>query len=415
MKRTLFLRLALALALAACGGESVKLPDKPPDPRRAPKIAPPDDAAERDNLLNYAHGAVVVSRTGEATLKNSALRTIDGDRDQSSYWSSPPNDSQQTFVFALPSRSRLTQVGAEIGSGSALALRFEASLDGQRFADLATIRLAPKPGPQLFGVPATEAAYLRVSMDAGLPPIELRSLHARGTPLEPVEEPGPIAGCWTVDARNGGFAQHGAHAAGQVDGALLDGGSDGRFYRFVLLKGPEYGLAAISVTPDGRHMSGIRWHEEAIDLFVQESWIGTRAGCRELPMTGDEVFRYFIGKLGRYPMYGLRFDDSGRLMEEESAFVLDRVAAFARTTPIRLVGNELFQPSPERNRAVAQAKLDTLRTALAKRGVDVSRIELVNHGGDHPHREALTEAGRSLYGAVELVIPSAVEGSGRGK
>jgi len=414
VKRTLFLRLALALALAACGGESVKLPEKPPDPQRASKIGPPDDVAERDNLLNYAHGAVVVSRTGEATLKNSALRTIDGDRDQSSYWSSPPNDSQQTFVFAIPSRSRLTQVGAEIGANSACKLRFEASLDGQHFADLATIQLAQKPGPQLFGVPPAEAGYLRVSLDAGLPPIELRSLHARGTPLEPVK-PGLIAGCWTAEARSGGFAQHGAHAAGQMDGALLDGGSDGRFYRFVLLKGPEYGLAAISVTPDGQHMSGIRWHEEAIDLFVAESWIGTRAACREQPMTGDEVFRYFIERLGRYPMYGLRFDDSGRLMEEESAFVLDRVAAFAKTTPIRLVGNELFQPSPERNRAVAQAKLDSLRAALAKRGVDVSRIELVNHGGDRPHREALTEAGRSLYGAVELVIPSAVEGPGRGK
>lgn len=406
MKRSIAIRLALALVLAACSREGPQPPRKAASPKRPTGITHPDDVAERENLLNFAHGAVVISRTSEASLQNSAVRAIDGDRDSTSVWSSPPGDSQQTLVFALPTRTRLTRIGAEVGEHPPRSTRFEASLDGKQFTDLGTVKLASKEGAQLFDVTPAEASYLRVStLDGGLPFAELMSVHARGTPLDPVK-PGPIAGCWMADTRKGAFAQHGAHAAGQIDGAIFDGGSDGKFYRFLWIKGKEYGLAAISVTPDGNHLSGIRWHEEALDLFVQDTWVAARTSCGEQPATGEEVFRYYIERQGRYPLYGIRFDDSGRLLEEESAFVLDRVAAFARTTPIRLVGNELLQATPERNRAVAQAKLDAVRAALAKRGVDVSRIELVNHGGDHPHREALIDATRSLYGTVELEVAS---------
>jgi hypothetical protein len=387
-------RLALLLLLlAACRRDAAVSP---------PTKEPPAVDAERENLLNYAHGAVAVSRTGEATLKGSVVRAIDGDRDPGSFWSTPPHDTLQTLVFALPSRTRVTRVGAENGGGGAGALRFEASLDGEAFRDLATIKLQPHPEPQLFDVPPTEAAYLRVStLEPDRVFIGLNSVHARGEALEPVR-PGSLDGCWELDTERAAMTQQGSYVSGRSGGLLLDGGSDGRFYRFAWIKGEQYGLAAISVTPDGRHLSGIKWHEEAEPLFVGTTWIGAKtADCAERPPISDAVFRAFLGKQGRYPMYGLRFDDEGRLLEAESAVMLERLA---QMKDVRLVANELRQPTPARNRAVAQAKLDTLRAALVRRGVDLTRFELVNHGSEQPHRAAETDATRSLYGAVDLEL-----------
>lgn len=409
MRSSVPFRLALVLALAACGREAVKTPQSPPPVAKKP-AGPQDDAAERENLLNYAHGAVVVWRSAEASLKSSPVRAIDGERDMSSTWSSPPHDSQQTLVFALPSRSRLTRVGAENGpANQASKLRFEASLDGEHFTELATVDLEQREGAQLFDVKPVEAVYLRVStLDVGRRFVELKSIHARGTPIDPAQ-PGPIAGCWMLDTRRGSFAQHGAHAAGRIEDTSLDGGSDGRFYRFAWIRGPEYGLAAISVTSDGKHLSGISWHEESQPQFVQTTWVGTPCGTAA-DQTGDDVFRAFIDRLGRYPLYGLRFDPSGQLIEKDSAFVLDRLAAFmnslpptANRLPIRLVAYELLQPTSDRNRDVAHAKLDSLGVALIRRGVDPARIEIVNKGAQS-RRPAPTEATRSLYGTVEIEV-----------
>ncbi|HKO56374.1 MAG TPA: discoidin domain-containing protein [Thermoanaerobaculia bacterium] len=382
----------LVIALAACGRDAVVQPTT---------NAPKTEDAERENLLNYAHGAVAVSRTAEATRKGSIVRLIDGDREPGSFWSTPPHDTEQTLVFALPSRTRVTRVGAQNGGGGTDALRFEASLDGQAFRDLATVTLQRNQEPQLFDVPPTEAAYLRVSTPAtDRLFIGLNSVHARGVALEPVR-PGSMDGCWAIDAEHAAMTQQGAYVFGQLGELLLDGGSDGRFYRFAWIKGNEYGLAAISVTPDGRHMSGIKWHEEADPLFVGTTWIGEKTECAQQPRISDAVFRAYLEKQGRFPMYGLRFDDEGRLMEAESAVMLERLV---QMKDVRIVANELRQPTVARNRAVAQAKLDTLRAALVKRGVDLTRFELVNHGSEQPHRPAETEATRSLYGAVDLEL-----------
>ncbi|HEV7923229.1 MAG TPA: discoidin domain-containing protein [Thermoanaerobaculia bacterium] len=370
----------------------------------APAKAPPlpdhrDDAPERENLLNYAHGAVAISRTGEATLKGSVLRAIDGDRDPGSIWTSPPHDAQQTLVFALPSRTRLTRIGAE--SGTAVGLRFEASLDGTTFRELASVKLQRNGEAQLFDVTPTEASYLRVTtLDTGKTFIGLNSVHARGTAIEPAH-PGSLEGCWAMDTERAAMTQQGAYVFGRNGEVLLDGGSDGRFYRFVWTRGAQFGVAAVSVTPDGRHMSGIRWHEEAEPLFIATTWVGRKSPCTERPKISDAVFRAYLEKHGRYPMYGLRFDEQGKLLESESGVMLDRLAGMKSA---RIVANEFLQATAARNRAVAQTKLDTLRAALQKRGVDLDRFELVNHGSEQPHRAVQTDATRSLYGSVDLEL-----------
>lgn len=401
--------LLLILALAACRREDQPAPPQPqqrPAPPTQPAASLLTDAADRENLLNIAHGGTVVSRTGEATLKNSPVQAIIGDRGASGFWSSPPHDPLQSIVFGLPSRTTLTKIGAQQGGTGVKSLRFEASLDGATFNDLSTVKLAANREAQMFDVAPTEAAYLRVStLDADQTFTGFAAIHARGTALEPAK-PGSLDGCWQMDVDSAAMHQQGAYVFGSVaetnSALLLDGGSDGHFYRFVWIKGQQYGVAAIGVSPDGQHLSGAKWHEEAETLFLSTSWMGTKAPtCAGRPTVSEAVFRFYLETQGRYPMYGLLFDAQGNLVESESAAVLDRIA---KLKSVRYLGNELGQPDAARNRAVAQRKLDTLRAALEKRGVDVSGLEFVNRGSEQPHRDADTEATRSLYGAVEIEL-----------
>src|SRR5471032_1441764 len=97
----------LLLLTGACGRRAAET-TAPSPPKSALKAAD-DDSTERDNLLNYARGAVVVSRTGEFALWASALLAIDGDPD--SCWFMPPHEPGQQLVAALPGESRIDQIG----------------------------------------------------------------------------------------------------------------------------------------------------------------------------------------------------------------------------------------------------------------------------------------------------------------
>src|SRR6202022_2218109 len=194
--------------------------------REAPKqaVAPaeeefPTDAAERLSILDLAHGATVVSRTGEALLELSALRAVDGD--PGSFWMSPLHDLPQSMVIALPARDRIGKVGIRtVGKGGVTAnhVAFEASNDGRTFVPITTIKSAVTGNAQWFDVNPTEAAYVRVTMvDSPLPEHDVRlcSVLAGGVEIHALQ-PGDITGCWTINGEPARFARHGAHVIGTL-------------------------------------------------------------------------------------------------------------------------------------------------------------------------------------------------------
>jgi len=393
--------LLIAIALLAC--RQVEKPATPPVPPPRPL-----DASENGNLLNMAFGASVVSRTAEQTLEASAVRAIDGDPE--SAWTSPPADNNQTIVFALPAPARIEQVGVRTDSRKSFAvtkIRFEASSDSKTFTTIAEPQLASSEEPQLFPITPVTASYLRVTTTEapGLFAL-LKSVHARGTYMsQPTAQ--PIAGCWKINGKRAEFIDETGRIRGVIGEAnqiKLQGGLDGTLYRLIWTRGPEWGYAAITISPDGKHLTGIKWHEEPLNWTFGDSWFGERCDRvipsvsegpggrvvlraaptpRSLAHARDDIRFDFLQRARRLPMFGgdADLDVVMRLLSEGK-----RVKLVAR----------------DYRGVLQEPKLNALREALQKRGADLSRVDFGALGDKKPRYPIENELMRSLYGVVEI-------------
>jgi hypothetical protein len=397
---------------------------KPAKEQKAAAAQPPakivftaGEERERGNLLNLSLGAGVVSRTGEATLDSSAVRAIDGAIE--SGWVTPPSDPVQSVVLALPSLTRVTQVGLESTEKTPLAaraLQFELSTDGVTFGSPIVMKPLPKVGTQLQTIPPTDAAFLRVTNLAasGGRYVLLRSLQARGTALAPPAGGNP-GGCWSINGQQAVFATNRSAIRGyfgQEHPIFIDGGFDGRVWLFTWTRGVEFGVGGMTVTSDGKHLSGLLWHEEALiePQFFADAWYGQPCSASAPPppqMATDRVFRHYMDRFHYFPLLGLRFDGEGHLNAEESAATVGILAGlFARNPRLRfsLVSHELRRPARDENAKLAREKLATLATALQQHGLDLRNVRFVPDGSDHPHRQPAFDLARALYGGVELYV-----------
>jgi hypothetical protein len=331
-------------------------------------------------------------------------------------WVSPPDDPQQTLVFSLPARARIDQIGMRSGSKAehlASGIRFDLSTDGQNFTPVATITPVVSEAGQMVRIPLTNAAFVRMTvLGAKGTYVQVASVNATGTLIE-APAAAPIDGCFAVNGSPASFVQKGAEVVGEVAGGarptIVEGGSDGRFFRFAWVRGPEYGLAAVSVTPDGRHLSGIVWHEEALQesQFFAADWLGDRVSCAKAAPPSAGVFRSYLERFGRFPLFSLRFDESGELHDGGSAATLSRVTAFLSANPalpVRFVSHELLHSTPDENQRIAQARIDSLRAALQKNGVNLANVAFVALGAKTPHREATTDLTRAMYSSIDLEV-----------
>lgn len=402
MKRLLF----AFLLLAGCA--------KPEAPPPAPPTPVQDtDAAERLSLLDLAHGATVVSRSGEALLDVSALRAVDGE--PGSFWTNPPHDLPQSMTVALPARSRIDKVGlrtAGKGGFTAKHVSFEGSDDGHTFHEIATIASAVTGEPQWFPVTPVEASYVRVTMVDSVVPtndVRLHSVLAAGQELEPPHA-GDLAGCWSVNGRPARFQKNGSRVTGIMQmGAepiRFDGGFDGRIYRLGWIRGNDYGYALLTAAPGNQKMSGIEWHEEAVPLFFGDSWFGDKGQCGRAAMPSGDTMEALLRRVGRFSLFGLEFRKDGSLDAEASKPLLQEIVRFLARWhgSVRFVGHEFRQADPKANHDFAQRELDALRHELEMFGANVRPVQFVTAGSDSPRQDPVTESMRALYSSIDLEI-----------
>ena len=417
-RATAFLVSAVCCLLSAvsiaCSKKEPPVPPPPtPDQIRAAHIAEaPDDSAERKNLLNIARGAAVVSRTAEVTLENSALRAIDGDL--RSDWMSPPGDPVQTLTFSLGARSRIDEIGASSAPpASAKNIRYESSLDGKTFTPLATQTLNQAWGDQLIAVrPPVEASYIRVStLDRYHTFVDLRSVVAHGAEVAP-PQPRSISGCWSINTFPAAIVEGGGSAYGWFDQGermWLNGGFDGRVWRFVFTRGPQIGLIAFSMSPDNKHMSGLKWFEDADPKKLSDSLFGERQKCTIPPPKFEvDVLRTFLERHLWAPLYGFRFDDSNQLVPAQSTFAIRELARLIRDVaprPVRLVSRELRGADAKSDLAVSRARIESLRAELQRQKIDVSRVTFVAAGRENYHTAVWSEIMRTMQSGIEMDIP----------
>ena len=328
-------------------------------------------------------------------------------------WVTPADDPAQAVVLSLPARARIDRAGIVTTSLASPArdLRIDFSLDGVTFSRSVALSAKQIEAEQLVPVtPPVEAQYVRVSTLNGRGPnVIVREAIVNGTYLAP-PEPGAIDGCWSINGQPATFHADRAAVfgyAGGVHDMKLDGGDDGRFYRFAWTRDKQYGLAAVSVTPDGKHLDAVIWHEQAIDLqqFYADDWFGERGGCsaeKEI-----DVFPAYLQRFGYFPLYALRFSGDGTLDETASAPELARITKLLGTNPqmqVRFVAHELTHASAKENLAVAQRQIATLRDALSRYGLPVAKAAFVALGEAQPRREGTTPLIRAMYSSVDLEL-----------
>jgi hypothetical protein len=388
-----------------------------PAPERAAKTTQPgsvptDIANERSSLLDVTRGATIVSRTGEAMLITSAMSTIDGDI--GSFWTPPPHDYPQSIVIALGAPSRIDRVGFR----SLTALRYEAnhvtferSIDGANWQPLAAMTSRHVSEAQWADVAPADAAYLRVTIpDAASADHDARlhSLLAHGTEIA-VPKNASIDGCWSINGEAAKFVQSGARVSGVVEQGkqqlYLAGATNGRMWRFNWIRGNDYGYTALTVSPDGKHLSALNWHEEAIPLFTALPWFGERAACGST-VSRDTAMAAVLRRAGHVSMFGLQFDPTGELLVEASSDELHLLAAIMRGVgvPIRIVAHEFRQPDAMHNKQIAEHEIASLRKAIESLGTGLGRFEFVAAGSDSPRQVPASDAARAIYSSVEVEV-----------
>jgi hypothetical protein len=168
-----------------------------------------------------------------------------------------------------------------------------------------------------------------------------------------------------------------------------------------------WGYAALTLSPDGRHLSGVRFHEEVDGANVGESFFGERctssAPSPDLSGNAEQIF----ARVRRWSLFGLAFDARDALLEEPSAPELDAVAALIRKLPasqrLRIAARELRTTAPAdelRKRTLKRA--EAVRAALQKRGIDASRLDVVGAGSDSGGTEITYAIQRLLTSRVDL-------------
>jgi hypothetical protein len=383
-------------------------------PLSRPASAPSTTSVSR-NVLDFGLGAAVVSRTGELTLESSALRAIDGD--PLSAWASPTNDTQQTLVFSLPAPASIEKIGIRTSPAPhsrTIAMTVEASSDGTQFSQLANLRLEHTDQPQWFDAPFADARYVRVLVtEGGSQMATLQSVELEGEWRGQRSTP-PIEDCWTINQAPASFAEREGRIAGSIgdDNPIqFDGGRKDAVYRFAWARGGSWGYGLVTLTPDGKHLSGLRWFQDAAVHSYGGGWYGERRPCQTSGMQPDRVVDTFLGSAGWYPLYSLHFNEHDQLDEAASRGGLQVIANVMRrigNKRMTLIAREYDGSTREANQRRTDTRLASLRDVLTRTGADLSQIDFVSAGSTNPRRPTDTAAMRQLYGVVEIDITGTV-------
>jgi len=360
--------------------------------------------------MSLVRGASVVSRTAELTLEQTPARMIDGEPE--SAWTTPANDIQQSATFSLPAPARITGIGTTTLARLAYAaskVRFESSLDGVTFKPLLTQTSGKQSSDQFTQVPPTEAQYIRVIIDEAHGAFAtLTTLHVRGAFLGRPQL-ADVSGCWSINGAPSRFTSERGTVRGTIarDGTLLaEGGSDQFVYRLAWIDGPQYGLAAMTLTPGGGHLTGMKWHERAEPFTFGESWFGEETpGCAPAVPTTDSVARLWLKKAGWYPLYGLHFDERDQLIVQESTAALDLIVRLLGSSgKVQLTSHEMRGSTPEANRKRTERRIQSLREVLTRSGADIRRIGFLPAGSDNQTPRMPSELILSMYSMVDIRV-----------
>jgi len=286
----------------------------------------------------------------------------------------------------------------------------ESSTDGLRFTMLAEPALQSAKDTQTFAVPPTTAQFLRLTITGATGAIAtISSVQAHGTFLsEP--KAGPIERCWSLNGLPTQFVSNGGAIRGRsgLGSAPLrfDGGLEGALYRFAWVRGPDRGYGAITVSPGGEGLSGIRYFVKTIPKNFGGSWFGEKGDCPP-PAPHQSIAMHFLGRREPFALFGLQFDEQDRLIaagSEEALGLIAGIVSTAGSRRVELTSREFRGATTDASKRRAQTRLDSLRTVLAARGIDVTRIVFTATATPADPDVLSTDLFRAMNSTVEISL-----------
>jgi hypothetical protein len=164
-----------------------------------------------------------------------------------------------------------------------------------------------------------------------------------------------------------------------------------------VMRAPNWGYATVTMDADTRTLSGLTMYQEIATANAAAAWFGKP--CAATPATLPPIPPPALSP--RWSMYGVAFDARDQLLEDVSRSTLDTAAEILRTTPgrFRITSHELRVDAAENRTA---ARIASLRTALQKRGVDLTRIDFVAAGNRWNGPPIVAAIQRLLASRVDL-------------
>lgn len=131
----------------------------------------------------------------------------------------------------------------------------------------------------------------------------------------------------------------------------------------------------------------------------------TYNGYRDDDGCPDEVPKPLVKKGERIVLQGVNFELSSARLEPESYIILDQVYESLFANPeieVEIRGYTDNTGSESFNRKLSQARADTVRTYLVKKGIDSYRITAKGYGSSDPIADNNTEVGRAKNRRIEF-------------
>jgi hypothetical protein len=377
------------------------------------------DLDEGENLLSLRRGATVIDRSGEMSFNNASMHPLDGH--PNSMWASPPGNLEQWMVAELPVKSRIEAVGLSLTSSTMAAgvkdIRFEHSLDGADWTSAGTFEFENKNEIRTHRIEPADARYLRISplTNHGHPEISfVPTIIVRGEEVEAWVRPS-VAGHWMLNDLHAHFREQEGRVYGRVEldpPMWIEGGWNDRIVRFAWIRGRSYGVGFLSVNPEGVVLNGLWWYENIVDFGNEFGgpWFGTRIGeAEEFDVSTPAVAQLHLERDGRFPLFGLIFDEAGELDAVASGPALDFLALAIESFPrlnVRLDASHFHSGSAEESLEVSRRRADSLRAALVARGLPDDRYRVTAVGSDGPYPWRNSPLHWTMYSRVDFSLTS---------
>lgn len=386
-------------------------------------------AQERQNVLGFANGTVLLEYTAEYGGRSSsewiALALIDDEPGLG--WASPQNETApHTFLFEMPQTytldsfsldSRETEEAAYPGV-SATGVTISVSASGPD-GPFSTAYEGTVPGGELTEITLdapVEGRWVRMTINGNggrADYTELMEFSAHGAPAGPLRRPEGISG--TYETNWGPFyitVEDGVvRGCYDFDSGRFSGALDGAFLNIEWREeGDQVGQAVMAMTEDGRFLNGF-WYEGG---SRQGTWFGPLASdatppdcAAELIAPAKSAVEQALDDTGRAVLHGIYFDLDSDVLKPESEDTLNEVLAWMQAHPDRSVdfaGHTDAQGDDSYNLGLSERRAGAVVAWLASRGIATDRMGSQGFGESQPVADNSSPAGRALNRRVEVAL-----------